>query len=319
MNLHPNCSMVENDEAAVTSDEFTVLLNPKNKSSKSYGMTDNNRHVTHLKIIDENFISPIIFALKYLEVLEIQNNSRAYCNLPPEIECLASSLYDLTIRNTKITYLPNEIGKLTNLKILILSNTGLMYLPDSIGDLSSLVLLYLPNNRLKSLPATIKNLRSLKKIILTNNPYLHSIEPLNYLPILESLNAKHCSIKILPRNLSQLIDLNMSNNNLTDLTNIETLGYGNNNKKSFKFDKNSIQSIPFEIKNVTNLSLLNLNHNRLKRLPISMFNMKKLDKLYIANNNFSDDYLEQSIKIFKSTNPKLTITYWNDMNPRRKL
>ncbi len=96
------------------------------------------------------------------------------------------------------------------------------------------------------------------------------------------------------------------------------MGFGTDRKKSFYFDKNSIQSIPSEIGHVHNLSLLNLNHNRLKSLPPSIFNINTLDYLYIRNNSFSEDDLEQIIKIFKSTNPKLIITYLDDMNPRKK-
>jgi Leucine-rich repeat (LRR) protein len=110
----------------------------------------------------------------------------------------------------------------------------------------------------------------------------------------------------------------MSNNNLENLTDIQTLGFGTDRKKSFYFDKNSIQSIPSEIGHVHNLSLLNLNHNRLKILPPSIFNMNTLDYLYIRNNSFSEDDLEQIIKIFNRTNPKLIITYLDDMNPKKK-
>jgi Leucine-rich repeat (LRR) protein len=110
----------------------------------------------------------------------------------------------------------------------------------------------------------------------------------------------------------------MSNNSLTKLAAIETLGTATNSKKLFYFDKNSIQSVPSEIRHVRNLYLLNLNHNRLKNLPLIIFNINTLGKLNIANNCFNDRDLKEIIMIFQRTTPKLTINYSNDMNPRKK-
>ena len=300
MNLDLDCSMVAYDENAVTSNEFTIPLNPIIKYPKSYGWMDENGRIRHLKIIDKKFISPMIFRLKYLKQLEIRNTCFFSCDrrqVPPDIKCLASSLIDLSIYDTKFTHLPNEIGKLKRLRILKLSNTGLISLPNAIGDLSSLAFLYLPNNKLTSLPETIKNLRSLEQLILTNNPYLHSIEPLNGLPFLRILDTRHCSIKIIPNNLPQLTALYMSNNSLTKLTSMETLGNGTNSPKSFYFDLNYIAFVSPQIRHVKNLVLLNLNDNELKILPTDIFDIPTLRRLFVHNNSLDDDQLKKlSIK-----------------------
>jgi Leucine-rich repeat (LRR) protein len=246
--------------------------------------------------------------------LEVRKTCFSPCNhqrIPDEIECLASSLTVLSIYDTKITHLPRRIGKLRHLQTLILSNIGLTNLPDSIGDLSSLKTLYLANNNLISLPSTINNLRSLTDINLTNNPYLHSIQPLNGLPSLRSLDARHCSIKDLPRDLPQLIDVLMTNNNLTRLVDIETLGSGTNNTKSFHFDKNRIQFISPNIRAVKNLFRLNLNNNQLKTLPSDIFNIPTLRDLYVNNNPLNGDDL-------KRVNAKFNISYKSRPKPSKQ-
>jgi len=312
MNSFSNCSIVENDENVITSDEFTIPLNPINRYSKSYGSIYKNGHIFHLKIVDKKSIPSTIFGLTYLKRLEIRNTCFFPCNLPQipsEIVCLTSSLTELSIYDTKITQLPNEIGKLVHLQVLKLSNTGLMSLPDSIGDLSSLIMLYLPNNNLKSLPETIKNLRSLQHITLTNNRYLHSIEPLNGLPSLRILDTRHCPIPVLPQNLPQLTDLYMSNNSLTKLAAIETLGTATNSRKSFYFDMNYIESIPAQIQQVKNLFRLKFNQNKLKYLPIDIFNITTLSYLNIQHNEFDHRDIKTIVSNFHHSNRIVSILY----------
>ena len=70
-------------------------------------------------------------------------------------------------------------------------------------------------------------LRSLQQLTLSNNPYLRSVQSLNGHPSLKILDTKNCPIELIPRNLPQLTTLHMSNNNLTTLIHIETLGKSN--------------------------------------------------------------------------------------------
>jgi Leucine-rich repeat (LRR) protein len=273
--------MVENDEDAVTSDIFTIPLNPISTDSISYGWTDDNGHIHHLKIIDKKFISPMIFRLKYLKRLDIRNTCFFSCDLlqvPPDIQCLASSLIDLSIYNTKITHLPNEIGKLERLQILKVSNTDLISLPDA-----------------------IKNLRSLQIIILTDNPYLYSIEPLNGLPFLSILDTSRCSVEFLPKNLPQLTDLYMSNNKLKKLIGLETLGNGTKAEKDFRFDMNSIDFVSPTIRDVKNLVRLRLNDNRLKSLPLDIFEIPTLQRLSYHNNSLNENQLKKLSMKFNNT------------------
>ena len=257
-----HCSKFVNDEDAVTFPEFTIPLDSPNTHSTSSGWTNENGHIFHLEIINEKFLLSTIFALQQLKRLEIRNTCFRPCNrssIPSRIECLASSLTELSIADTKITHLPYEIGNLLLLKTLKLSNTGLMSLPSTIGRLSALTILYLPNNHLHSLPITIRQLRSLQQLTLSNNPALHSVEPINTLPSLMILDTRNCPIEFLPRDLPQLTTLYMSNNSLTYLTGIETLGTQTNRRKSFYFDRNPIRFISPRIRHIKNLVRLHLD------------------------------------------------------------
>jgi Leucine-rich repeat (LRR) protein len=308
------CPEVDNDEDVVTSDEFNIPLDPAGSHSKSYGTTIKNEHISRLKIINEKYIPSTIFGLKNLEHLEIRNTCFfpcKYSTIPSNIQCLASSLTELGIYDTNITHLPNEIIKLVRLKTLKLSNTGLMFLPNAIGNLKSLISLYLPKNNLKYLPMTIRNLRSLQELILSNNPYLHSIEPVNGLLSLIFLDTRHCPIDILPRNLPKLTTLYMSNNTLTNLNGIGTLGTGIHNPKFFYLDMNYIQSVPPGIREIKNLRWLKLDQNNLKNLPTNIFNITTLFHLDIQHNQFHPQNLKEFVSKFRQTNPNLEFLYKN--------
>jgi Leucine-rich repeat (LRR) protein len=239
--------------------------------------------------------------------LEIINTS--FCDseqrLPAEIIRLASSLTELEISDTKIIELPNNIGKLKLLEKLILSDAGLKSLPKSIGALSSLMTLILDHNSLSSLPKTMINLRSLHQLTLTNNPKLYSIESLNGHRNLTYLDTRQSPIQFLPKNLPKLVHLDMSDNNLTDLYNIESLGNESNVSKVFYFVGNNIETITPRFSDVRNLSGLNLARNQLEVLPTAIFNIPTLHKLNIKSNYVPYSDIQKYISKFRETNPKL--------------
>lgn len=91
----------------------------------------------------------------------------------------------------------------------------------------------MPNNKLSELPTTIANIQSLYRIILNNNLRLRSIQLPNGSPNHSRLDIINCSIERIPHNLSHLSDLKLSNNNLTDLIGIGTLGNKTDGSKIF--------------------------------------------------------------------------------------
>jgi len=305
-----DCSQYKTDYRIIKSFPFHVDLNPVfQDSTTTYALMNKTDNIHYIKITSQKLIPSIIYCLKHLKELYIHNTR--FCDskqrLPAEIEYFALSLTHLGIYNTNITHLPKQIGKLKHLQFLELSNINLNSLPHVIGNLSSLTYLSLPNNKLKSLPRTIANLRLLHQITLTNNSHLCSIQSINGLPSLTILDARHCSIKNLSLYLPKLTDLHMSNNNLEDLDDIETSGNGTSENKTFHFDYNQIRSIPPQIRHISNLYWLNLNHNRLANLPTDIFEITTLSHLYIQGNRFRPDQKEFIKNKFKKTNPELDL------------
>jgi Leucine-rich repeat (LRR) protein len=272
-------------------------------------MKNANGNITHLNIFNEEYVPPSVFCLKDLQELYVRNTKFLDFRdrFPIPIQLLPRSITRLTIQDTIVAHLTEQIGTLKRLQWLELSNTGLMNLSNSIGGLSSLIHLNLQNNKLTSLPTTIKNTRSLSVLELNNNPNLRSIQSLNGHPNLKVLRTYNCPIEHIPVNLPMLTDLSMSNNSLTDLFGIQTLGDKASGSKSFNFYGNSILHLSPQIRQVTDIYILNLDRNNLYSLPLAFLNVTKLNFLYIRNNDFSEKDLKEIVSRFKVTYPNSTI------------
>ncbi len=306
--LVPDCSQYENDDQVEKSFPFSVNFKSL-KTSTTSGIKHANGNIIHLKIVNEQYVPPSVFCLEDLQELYVRNTKFLNFLHGFPIQLLPQSITRLTIQDTIVANLTEQIGKLKCLKWLELSNTGLMILPKSIGGLSSLTHLNLQNNKLTSLPTTIKNTRSLLVLILNNNPHLRSIQSINGHPNLKVLRTHNCPIEQIPVNLPLLTDLSMSNNSLTDLFDIQTLGDEAKDIKSFNFYGNSIRHLSPQIRQVNNLDILNLDRNKMYSLPSDIFNLTKLKFLYIRNNYFNHKELNETVSRFKDTYPKSKIFY----------
>ncbi|CAF1388058.1 unnamed protein product [Adineta steineri] len=313
-----DCTQYNDDYEILSSFSFVTHLNPISSSPlQTYGLMDSNERVYKLIIVNQKFVPLTVFCLKSLGELNITNTSfyefqlddNSIRTLPSEIALRASSLKYLYVYNTLVAHLPEQIGKLKNLRVLELSNTGLLDVPNSIGDLSSLTHLLLPSNKLTSLPATLGNLPNLITVRIEINTQLRSVQSLNGLPKLQTLHTHYCPIERLPSNLPDQHLLYMHANNLTDLVNIRTLGNNSNLNKFFYFSKNRIHSVPPQIGYVRNLYRLDLDYNELSSLPSDLLNVATLHDLFIRNNRFSITDLQTIAHQFNTTNPDLTLQY----------
>lgn len=80
------------------------------------------------------------------------------------------ALEELHIMKSSLSTLPDEIGKLPNLRVLAIGGGGkLNSVPESIGELENLEALYLWRNNITTLPSSISKLKRLKKLDLTEN------------------------------------------------------------------------------------------------------------------------------------------------------
>ena len=103
-------------------------------------------------------------------------------SIPLSIENLdALLLLDLSADSQSpgnLSYLPSEIGNLTNLLELYLNHNQLTSLPESIGNLSNLEELNLSYNQLESLPESIANLGNLEVLSVHDNSLISLSENL---------------------------------------------------------------------------------------------------------------------------------------------
>jgi len=78
-------------------------------------------------------------------------------------------LEDLDLSVNLINVLPEELGKLTNLKKLVIASNKLVTLPISIGELQNLTALDCRSNELSEIPDTIGDLLRCQKMDFSNN------------------------------------------------------------------------------------------------------------------------------------------------------
>ncbi|MGK7958455.1 MAG: COR domain-containing protein, partial [Crocosphaera sp.] len=172
---------------------------------------------------------------------------------------------DLSFRG--LTYLPPEIGKLTNLNTLYLSGNQLASIPAEISELTNLMKLDLRYNQLISLPVEISNVSNLISLDLRHNQLKNLYPEIDKLTNLTLLNLWSNKLTTLPAEIGQLI-------NLTSLD----LRY------------NKLKSLPPEISRLTNLSKFYLSYNPLTNIPHQI-----KDKGTKAIVNFYKQQLEQNI------------------------
>ena len=93
----------------------------------------------------------------------------------------------------------------------------------------------------------------------------------------------------LPLNLNNnVIELNLSENNISDISAIIKMNY--NNLKKFNLSKNRIDNIlPLENLELNNLEILDLSYNKLKEInSLSKINLINLTDLNLGNNQIND-------------------------------
>ncbi|MBA2728900.1 MAG: leucine-rich repeat domain-containing protein, partial [Parachlamydiaceae bacterium] len=120
----------------------------------------------------------------------------------------------------KLTYLPPEIGQLTQLTQLNLANNNLTFLPSEIGKLAQLSSLYLDNNQLAILPSEIGKLIQLRELSLSHNQLAIVPSEIGQLAQLRILNLSHNQLASVPSEigqLAQLEELNLNNNQLASV------------------------------------------------------------------------------------------------------
>ncbi|CAF1470007.1 unnamed protein product [Adineta steineri] len=210
----------------------------------------------------------------------------------PDITYLELSPTREACLNFKLNELPNTIGRLTELHILILDTNNLHKLPNELCNLRQLLILVLSNNSLSALPDNIGNMEQLESIHLANN-----------------------RIRDLPVSLFQLKNLtflDLTSNKLRQLS--DGIGQLTQLQTLLLYD-NRLHFIPESINQLKNLTTLWLGHNRLRTLPRGLTQLKQLD--------WKHNYLSTMLDENPLVNPPISICRlgfkamdkWHEKNP----
>ena len=208
-----------------------------------------------------------------------------------------------------ITYIPKEIGNLTNLDTLHLEGNAIQELPKEFVNLEKLTYLYLQDNNLQRFPEELLELNNLKYLNISSNHNISNLpEEIGKLEQLETLEIKAIGLTELPDsigNLSNLKTLGIAYNklknlskeisNLTELKILDLTATGLeefpqiitslSNLEELILNSNSITNLPNDIDKLVNLKTLMIDCNKLKALPDNIVNLKSLEQLEINNNS----------------------------------
>ena len=172
-----------------------------------------------------------------------------------------TSLEYLNISYNLLDDLPEWIGELQKLKVLIIMENQFITLPKVIGEIKNLEELYAHGNQLENLPESIGKLYALKILELYQNKIDMFPDAIGNLPNLELLDLHKNNLRILPESVCNLINL-----------------------KKITLDENQLTSLPESIGNLVNLEFLILGNNDLRVLPNSIKKLHKLKRLDISKN-----------------------------------
>ncbi|KAA3673416.1 leucine-rich repeat protein SHOC2, partial [Paragonimus westermani] len=143
-------------------------------------------------------------------------------SLPTSIRDLASHLRELYLYCNKLVSLPNEIGFLPLLEILMLQENSLSRLPESLSQCNNLHVLDIRHNKLCEIPPVVYSLINLTHLLMRFNRIRIVDEEIRNLTKLQVLSLRENKIRSLPADpgigeLTQLITFDVSHNHLEHL------------------------------------------------------------------------------------------------------
>lgn len=221
---------------------------------------------------ERTMIPPVIVRLTELEILKIPGVNETHAR-------------GQSLRATnKLTSVPHQIGKLSNLRILDLHGNVIETLPDEMRNLHNLVYLDLSNNRLHDLDV-LDGMEALETLNVSFNLLDHLPIPIWGFPNLRELHAAHNFLKSIPGRpwhfVSPLREIDLSRNWFTEfpsvLTMIPTL-------KTLILSRNDIKEIPGTISALVDLEVLRMAKNLLRTLPTELANIPHIKIVDVGDN-----------------------------------
>uniref|UniRef100_H2ZPM3 Gelsolin-like domain-containing protein n=1 Tax=Ciona savignyi TaxID=51511 RepID=H2ZPM3_CIOSA len=194
---------------------------------------------------------------------------------------------DFTKYNFKGGLFPDKTKNMAGLRWLSLNQTGLCYLPEELATLKKLKEIRVSRNDLNSLHGDLASLPQLKSINASHNHLKDASIPSDIFKLddLSVLDLSHNQLSAIPpdlENCKTLLVLNMSHNqiesippqlfiNLTDLLHLD-------------WSSNNLDSIPPQLRRLVHLKTLILNDNPLQHAQLRQLpSMVSLTALHLRN------------------------------------
>ncbi|SCU96812.1 LANO_0E14422g1_1 [Lachancea nothofagi CBS 11611] len=254
--------------------------------------------LSKLKILEihENPITSIAYEGQYLvNIVTLSLNKAKLASLPPELLCTLPRLEKLELNGNNLTQIPPEISKLTKLVYFSAAKNKLESIPEDICELKCLKTLDIHSNNLSNLVKGLGKMEltsfNVSSNLLGNTIDIQEI----FLNRRDSALAKNLLfLSMADNNLGDqfwalfnmyenLKTLNLSYNNLSDLSifkleNLTELYLSGNNFITLQGDTvlrwkylkvlllngNNLLSLPSELSQLTQLSVLDVGSNQLK-------------------------------------------------------
>lgn len=182
---------------------------------------------------------------------------------------------------------PNAILSLSNLKKLDLSSNKLSGNIPNLSSLNSLVYLNISNNEFTGdIWNSFSSLANLEELYVGNNNGTISSADFSGFTNLKHLDIARLNLTEIPSSLgtlNKLSSLNLSNNSITNFTNITPLIQ----LEEINLSGNALTKVPEEINNFLNLKTLNLSNNKIEQFS-TLNSLHNLEWLSLENNNLNN-------------------------------
>lgn len=202
-----------------------------------------------------------VSAKKGTRDLNLQNKLMDQIDWLPDSLGKLSNLISLDLSENRIVVLPTTIGSLSSLTKLDLHSNRIVQLPDTIGDLHNLLYLDLRGNQLSLLPSTFGKLVQLEEVDLSSNQLLSLPDSIGNLIRLKKLNIETNDIEELPHTIGHCASL-----------------------VELRADYNRLKALPEAIGKLESLEILSVRYNNIKGLPTTMASLPKLKEIDVSFN-----------------------------------
>jgi Leucine-rich repeat (LRR) protein len=246
-----------------------------------------------------------IARLHKLTTLNLKGNQFKNVPLSNLASAYVSSIKDLDMSENQLTHLPKSFVNLKDLNVLKVNNNKITSIPDGISALSQLTTLDISGNTLTDLPLSMDKLHSLTQLNVSGNKLtaekiMQSTRNLHLRNITydrQTLATTASAPKDLESESWIIHEASPAKKRLPTSWNIDTI----RSEKRYNDETNTLDLSGLNIKtldeafltaisqdaNMQHVTILNLDHNYLEKLPATISELKELTTLSLADNRLT--------------------------------